>query len=94
MVRKQVFIAAELNRRLKAHATAYPMPRSSAVASSMCWSKLPFRVGEGNWKDAWRQAAGMWADFDEIDEIIAARRKRNRQRRERLRKQMQGRSSQ
>jgi hypothetical protein len=32
----------------------------------------------------------MWADYDEIDEIIARRRKRRRRRREAMQKLMRG----
>jgi hypothetical protein len=43
-----------------------------------------------DWKEAWRQAFAIWKDRDDIEEVIAARRKRNRQRMERVRRQMRG----
>jgi len=37
---------------------------------------------KGDWKEAWRQAAGMWKDRDDIDDLMLRRRKRRRKRRE------------
>ena len=36
----------------------------------------------GDWKEAWRQAFGMWKDRDDIDKLYAERRRRRRKRRE------------
>ncbi len=92
MVRQQLFITAEQKRRIKTRAALTGASEGEIIRRGID-RELAQETGEaeGDWKDAWRQAAGMWADYDEIDDIIAARRKRNRQRMERIRKQMRGR---
>lgn len=91
MVRKQLFITAEQKRRLKTRAALTGMSEGEIIRRGLDRELAQeTALAEGDWKDAWRQACGMWADYDEIDEIIAARRKRDRQRMERIRKQMRG----
>jgi hypothetical protein len=91
MVRKQLFITAEQKRRLKTRAALTGMSEGEIIRRGLDRELAQeTAAAEGDWKDAWRQACGMWADYDEIDEIIAARRKRDRQRMERIRKQMRG----
>ena len=91
MVRQQLFITAEQKRRIEdARGTDWsvggrdhpPRHRSRAGAGG--------ETAEGDWKDAWRQAFGMWKDRDDIEEFYAERRKRDTQRMERIRKQMRG----
>jgi len=92
MVRQQLFVSAEQKRRIKTRAALTGMSEGEIIRRGIDRELAQeTKAAEGDWKDAWRQAAGMWADYDEIDEIIAARRKRNRQRMERIRKQMRGR---
>ena len=91
MVRQQLFITAEQKKRLKARAAATGKSEGEIMRRGID-RELDDKAAEaeGDWKDAWRQAAGMWADYDEIDEIIAERRKRGKQRMDRIRKQMRG----
>lgn len=97
MVRQQVFMTAEQKKRLKSRAALTGTSISELVRRGID-RELEDKAAEArakgtdtsDWKDGWRQAAGMWADYDEIDEIIAARRKRSGLRMERLRKQMRG----
>jgi hypothetical protein len=92
MVRQQLFITAEQKRQIKTRAAATGMSEGEIIRRGIERELAQETAGqkEHDWKDAWRQACGVWAGYDEIDEIIAARRKRNRQRMERIRKQMRG----
>ena len=69
MVRKQVFITAEQNKRLKAHAAAdgrMPRPSWSAPAS-ICDSSRRRRRRTG---DALAKLSGAWAERDDLDEVM------------------------
>jgi hypothetical protein len=91
MVRQQLFITAEQKRRIKTRAALVGVSEGEIIRRGIDRELAQEAAeDEGDWKDAWRQAAGMWADYDEIDDLIAARRKRDRQRMERIRKQMRG----
>ena len=89
MVRKQLFITAEQNRRIKSRAAVTGLSEGEIIRRGID-RELDEKSGaaEGDWKDAWRQAFGMWKDRDDIEEFYANRRKRDRQRMERIRKQM------
>jgi hypothetical protein len=90
MVRQQLFITAEQKRQLKTRASVTGMSEGEIIRRGID-RELALATStkeEGDWKEAWRQACGMWADYDEIEEVIAARRERNRQRMDRIRRQM------
>jgi hypothetical protein len=93
MVRKQVFITTQQNNRLKARATAEGVPVAEIIRRGIerVLEQAPPPADEGDWKDAWRQACGIWKDRDDLDDLYAGLRKRNKQRMERIRKQMRGR---
>lgn len=84
MVRKQVLITPEQNRRLKAHAAAVGTSEADIVRRGIEreLEQAPPPVTEGDWKDAWRQACGMWKDRDDLDELYARLRTRRRRRRQ------------
>jgi predicted metal-dependent peptidase len=91
MVRQQLFVTAEQKRRIKARAAATGKSEGAIIRRGIDRELADTSAeAEGDWKAAWRQAAGMWADYDEIDEIIARRRKRRRRRREAMQKLMRG----
>ena len=91
MVRQQLFITAEQKRRIKARAAATGKSEGEIIRRGID-RELDDKVveAEGDWKDAWRQAAGMWRDRDDIDEAMARRRKLTRKRMERTRKLLRG----
>ena len=69
MVRKQVFITPEQWGRLKAHAAAAGVSMAEIIRRGIereLEQPLPSAI-EGDWKDAWRPAFGMWADRDDLD---------------------------
>jgi hypothetical protein len=91
MVRQQLFITAEQKRRIKTRAALTGTSEGEIIRRGID-RELEDNSAEakGDWKDAWRQAFGMWKDRDDIEEFYANRRKRDRQRMDRVRKQMRG----
>ena len=92
MVRKQLFVTAEQKRRLQTRAALTGLSEGEIIRRGID-RELEDKSAEkqqGDWKDAWRQAFGMWKDRDDLDEFYADRRKRDSQRMERVRKQMRG----
>ena len=91
MVRQQLFVTAEQKKRLKMRAAATGRSEGEIIRRGID-RELDDKSAEaeGDWQDAWRQAAGMWKDRDDLDEFYANRRKRDGQRMERIRKQMRG----
>ena len=91
MVRQQLFITAEQKRRLKARAAATGKSEGEIMRRGIDRElDDKFAKAEGDWKDAWRQAFGMWKDRDDLDELYADRRKRRRTRRQRVQKLARG----
>jgi hypothetical protein len=91
MIRKQLFITVEQNRRLKARAAATGVAEAELIRAGID-RELDDEAAEakGDWKDAWRQAFGMWKDRDDLDVFYANRRKSDRQRMERIRRHVRG----
>ena len=89
MVRKQLFVSAEQNRRIKARAAVTGRSEGEVIRRGID-RELDDKTAEaeGDWKVAWRQAFGMWKDRDDIEEFYAERRKRDKQRMDKVRKQM------
>jgi|GEM_PF-1554435 len=89
MVRQQLFITAEQKRRIKTRAALTGMSEGEIIRRGIDRElEQQTNAPEGDWKDAWRQAAGMWKDRDDLDEFYAERRKRRQKRRERSQKAM------
>jgi len=93
MVRQQLFVTAEQKRRIKARAAATGKSEGEIIRRGIDRElEQAAAAGEGgDWKDAWRQAFGMWKDRDDLDEFYTRLRRRSRQRMARIRKQMRGR---
>ena len=91
MVRKQLFITADQNKRIKSRAAATGKSEGEIIRRGID-RELEDKAAEGagDWKDAWRQAFGMWKDRDDIDEFYAERRTRRRKRRQRMQKLIRG----
>jgi predicted metal-dependent peptidase len=91
MVRQQLFITAEQKKRLKARAAATGKSEGEIMRRGIDreLDDKPTEA-EGDWKDAWRQAFGMWKDRDDLDEFYANRRKLRRKRRQRVQKLARG----
>ena len=91
MIRQQLFITAEQKRRIKTRSALTGKSEGEIIRRGID-RELDDKSAEveGDWKDAWRQAFGMWKDRDDLDEFYANRSKRDRQRMDRVRKQMRG----
>ena len=85
MVRQQFFMTAEQKKRLKSRAALAGTSLSELIRRSIErelddqaaeGSAKGKTTGAGDWKDAWRQAAGMWKDRDDIGELMIRRRQR------------------
>jgi hypothetical protein len=90
MVRKQFFLTAEQNRRLKELAAVSGKSEAELVREVVDRRLDEGRSGADDWKAAWRQAAGMWADHPDIDRIMQERRAARLKRRIKINKQMRG----
>jgi hypothetical protein len=91
MVRQQLFITAEQKRRLKTRAALAGLSEGEIIRRGIDRElEQEANTAEGDWKDAWRQAFGMWKDRDDIEEFYAERRKRRRKRRQKTQKLMRG----
>jgi hypothetical protein len=91
MVRKQLFVTTEQNRRLKVRAAATGRSEGEVMRRGIN-RELDDETGDasGDWKDAWREAFGIWKDRDDIEELAARRRKATGKRMERTRKLLRG----
>lgn len=82
MVRKQILLTPDQSRKLKALAVATGRTEADLFREAID-AKLA-SAGEQDWKVAWLAAAGMWADYPQIEDQMADARARRRQRHERL----------
>jgi hypothetical protein len=92
MVRQQLFVTAEQKRRIKTRAALTGMSEGEIIRRGIDreLSREDGASAPGGWKDAWRQAFGMWKDRDDLDEFYAARRRRRRSHRQKMQKLMRG----
>ncbi len=90
LVRKQLMLTGEQNTRLKRIAAATSRSEGELVREAIDEWLSRQEADEQDWKDAWRQAAGIWADRTDIDEIMAERRAARGRRRDRINKLMRG----
>ena len=91
MVRQQLFITAEQKRRIKTRSALTGVSEGEIIRRGIDRElEQETGAGERDWKDAWRQAFGMWKDRDDIEEAIARGRKLTRKRMERTRQLLRG----
>jgi predicted DNA-binding protein len=74
MVREQLMLTPEQNAHLKRIATATSKSEGELVREVIDHWLAKQAADVEDWKAAWRQAAGMWADRTDIDELMAERR--------------------
>ena len=75
MVRKQVFITADQNRRLKASAALARRSEGEIVREAVEQWLGTQKADEEDWKAGLLSLAGMWVDYPEIEAKINAGRK-------------------
>src|SRR5687767_10230491 len=90
LVRKQLMLTGEQNTRLKRIAAATSRSEGELVREAIDAMLRKLEAEDEDWKAAWRQAVGLWADRDDIDEIMAERRAARGRRRDRINKLMRG----
>ena len=90
MVRKQLFLTAEQNRRLEDLAAATGKSQAALIRDGIDAFLAREQADEQDWKAEILQAAGIWADHDQIDTIMRESRERRRLRRERIDRRMSG----
>ena len=83
MVRKQFFITADQNRRLKELAAITGKSEAELVRDVVDRRLDEEQQGADDWKAAWRQAAGMWKDRTDLDQFYSDLRAARKRRRER-----------
>lgn len=84
MVRKQFFITAEQNARLKALAAASGKAEGELMRDGLEKALVEEEGQAEDWKAAWAKAAGMWANYPELDDLLEERRAARRRRRTRI----------
>lgn len=87
MVRKQLLISPDQNRRIGIVASEQGRSESEIVRDALDAWLAAAPQGEESWKSAWLGTAGLWSDRTDIDDLMEKRRNRRRVRRERLMKQ-------
>ena len=95
MVRKQVLITAEQNRRLKALAKASgkserAVLREAIIEQLAKQADFNTNASQEGWKATLLLAAGIWKDYPEIDDIMQQGREGRRKRREKINRRMRG----
>jgi hypothetical protein len=83
MVRKQVFITAEQNKRLKAHAAAAGVSEAELVRAGIDL-RLEQKAEKTDWRRLAERLSGAWAERDDLDEILRKNRKGWKRRLKRL----------
>ena len=90
LVRKQLMLTGEQNAHLKRIAAATSRSEGELVREAIEHWLSRQEADEQDWKDAWRQAAGIWADRDDLDEFYAERRAARGRRSDRINRLMRG----
>jgi predicted transcriptional regulator len=76
MLRTQVYLTERQGERLKALARAKRRSRSQLIRDAVdALLAAEKEEPRGDWREATRRVAGMWADYPEVEEIIAATRR-------------------
>jgi hypothetical protein len=88
MVRKQILIPAEQNRELRAASAASGKSEGELIREGLAELLASRRFQNQDWKKAWLQAAGMWADYPEIEQIMKESRAARQRRQLRINKRM------
>ncbi len=84
MVRKQIFITAEQNARLKALAAASGKAEGELMRDGLDKVLVEEHRDNKDWKAAWAKAAGIWANYPELDDLLEVRRAARKRRRARI----------
>jgi len=83
MVRKQVFITAEQNKKLKARAAAIGVAEAELIRAGIDL-RLDQKLEKPDWRTALDKLSGAWAERDDLEELLAKHRQSWARRRKRL----------
>lgn len=83
MVRKQIFITAEQNKRLKARAAAIGVSEAELVRAGIDL-RLEKKVEKTDWRRLADSLSGAWAEREDLDETLRRHRKGWKRRLKRL----------
>jgi Ribbon-helix-helix domain len=83
MVRKQVFITAEQNKKLKARATATGVAEAELIRAGI-ELRLEQKLEKPDWRAALDKLSGAWAERDDLEELLAKGRQGWARRRKKL----------
>jgi len=75
MVRKQFFITAEQNKRLKAHAAAAGVSEAELVRAGIDL-RLERKLEQQDWRNLVDKLSGAWAERENLDEEMREIRRR------------------
>jgi hypothetical protein len=81
LVRKQFLLTREQSARLKGHAASTGQTETDIVRAGIDLALQAAQRKETAWKEVWAEAAGLWADRDDLDQFYAERRRRRAERR-------------
>lgn len=88
MVRKQIFITADQNKRLKMHATAAGVSEAELIRAGIDLRLQEQAEKQKAWSDAVAETvaklSGAWAERDDLDETLRRHRKGWKRRLKRL----------
>ena len=85
MVRKQFFIREDQQKRLKAVAAAKGVSEAELIRQGIDLELKRNEAAENeSWKEGFRQAAGIWKDRTDLDELFADARRRRKERRKKM----------
>lgn len=84
MIRKQVYIREDQDRRLKALAAASGKAEAELIRDGLDRVLAEEEGKKEDWKKVWLAAAGIWKDRDDIPELMAEMRRRRKVRMDRL----------
>lgn len=91
MIRKQLQLTKEQSGRLKALAKATARTESELLREALdAWLAHQPAPEQEDWKAGLASIAGLWADYPEIEEIMAERRRQRGDRRDRVTRRMRG----
>ena len=90
MIRKQVFIREDQERRLKALARRAGMSEAEIIRDGIDRALAERGTADDGWKRVILEGAGIWKDRDDIEDIVAEGRRLSQERSERLMRRWRG----
>ena len=90
MIRKQVFIREDQERRLKALASRAGISEAEIIRDGIDRALAERETADDGWKQVILEVAGIWKDRDDVGTIVEEGRRLSRERSERLMRQWRG----